>query len=752
MKKGLSIALLLTLVLSVYSAYAAEPTVSWNVVQLETGDLKAVVSGAQDGKIAVLAHYCEDEMNNVVSAEVRNGAAELMLPVDMVSSGSYARVYLWDKGTLEPYSAALSQITPMGVVGADPIGVWVSDNQITNHASSVAYHTFEAQSSLYRIEFNLKIKENGDCAILIGSSDNGNLVYATSSATLLFTGNGYFATRNGRGDGTYSAEAVNLCEANVGVLYNIVIEGDVTENEYKITITDEDEVTAESEVISARKNADMLDTIALISNSHNTSVNGETYSGYKFYVSDFAAEKVELDVTYTGFGGRYYALKLTSSGRYIRGNNGRLSADYTGVNDDSAKFFTRDMADGGYAFVCKSSSNRITSSSAAQGEQLASARYASNDQTQHWALEPSENFTDSHKSYYLKNLETGVYAAVDSTRFLAAGTEDSKEEILFEPLDNESMLVQASKTEAYAQLSSVQRARIEEVYASMASDLFGRYGGTSEYTPRLRMEAIFSDLLNGTISNDTAYTKLSELLNSENNHIYSDSSLGRAVSSSLPTASGVTMEKGSGEYSKRENGEGGYLFWSSTYLSGSKYPLTFYDSEGNVQQTMTLYVHDDSTAKKNADVFCSMITQIPYQVRKYIKNVRIRNDTANSYNCGASDLYIRLNWTSNENNMRSVVLHEFGHSIDMSNGNWSQGGGWNSAMESDMFTVSIYARSSKYEDFAEFHRLYFMCYGNQDWQKGIQVLFPNRYASLYRLRNRHLSGFALWEDTEYLSV
>lgn len=750
MKKWICLLLVAVMLLPCASlAYAATPTVQWNMDTLAAGELTASLSGVENGKWAILAYYCDGSLDALSSAIVENQTAELTIPIEFVTSGSYTSVYLWDKETLEPQSDVLATLTPSGSSEPEAKEIWVSDNQVSNRASSVAYHTFEAQSGLYRMSFDLTLNENGDCAVLLGDANNGALVYGTSSAILLFTGNGYFATRNGGGSGSYSASAVNLCAAVVGETYRVVMEGDVQANTYTVSITDESGATYTSDTIHARMNAGTLDTIALISNSHNTTVNGDAYSNYKFHISDFFVEGVPLDVTYQGFAGRYYGVKVAATGRYVRGNNGRLSTDYTTIRDDSAKFFTRNMADGGYALVCKSSQNRITSTSTSAGTQLTSAAYSSNDQSQHWVLEPTETYTAEHPSYYLRNLATGVYAA-DVSGYLVAGTEQNRAELLLEPLDSESLLVQVSKTDAYARLSTTQRKRLEEVYGSLAGDLFGRYGGTAEYTPRQRMDAVFSDCVNGVTDTEASVTAMANLLNSNNNHIYSDSTLGRAVSASLPTAAGVTMTRSEGVYSERKDGAGGYFFWNSTYLSGYKYTLSIYDAEGELQQTITLYVHDDATAKANADVFCQVITQIPYQVRKYIRNVRVRNDSANSFNCGTSDLYIRLNWKTNAASVRSTVVHELGHSIDMSNGSWSQGAGWGDAMAADGFTVSTYARTTLYEDFAEFHRLYFMCYGDQDWQKGLQVLFPNRYASLYRLRNRHLAGFALWEDTETL--
>lgn len=742
MKKVLSLTAAAIALLAV-SAHGAEPKVLWNKTALENGTLTAELAYAPSGEKAILAYYHDGALDNVNTVYVsEDGTAKLSLRTINPKSGDKACVYIWDDETMMPLCAAVSEITPNGASG-NLREIWYSDDQKTNKATSVAYHSFDEQTALYKAEIDITIAKSGDLALMFGDSANGNLTYSNSAAILLFNG-GKFTVKNGNGSGAYTDNGTVLCNANVGETYHIEFSGNVAENTYTVKITDKNGATYESKTLTARKNAAKIDIVGLVSNSTKTVVSGNNYSGYCFTGEEFSVKEIEPEkeiIEYTGFAGRYYAVQVASTGRYVRGNNGRLTADYSTVRDNSAEFMARDMADGGIAFECASSKNRMTDS----GEvQLKSSAYNTENMSQHWQLIESENYSADNQTYYLKNLMTEKYITLSGNN-LGAGAESNKAELRFVPLDDKSKLVKVSKMGCYELLSKNQRKRIETLYSTVAGDIFGRYGERTEWNFRIRIENVLDEILEGSLTDEQAASKLEGLLTPENNHLFQNSAHSGAVSSSLPGVKGVTAEKGQGT-------DGEYDFWRGTMLKGTKYPLNIYGEDGQLQQTITLYVHNDATAKHNADSFCAMVAQIPQPMRKYLKNVKIRNDTANSFNGGGTDLYIRVNWKQTPDDVKSTVFHELGHILDSNaaSGWWSGGSGWKKAMEADMVCASEYARSSNAEDFAEFNRLYFACWGNQDKQIGLQIVFPERYASYYRLRHSVLNGYELWEDTEYL--
>lgn len=629
--------------------------------------------------------------------------------------------------------------------------LWLSDNQLTNNQNSIGYHEIEpALAGKYTVSFELTVVRNGDNAIMLGDSSNGTLGYNTSSAILLFPNNGYFGVRTGNGNGSYTDSAqTNLCEARVGETYTVTISGDITDNTYRVSVTGADGEAHTSGMMRARTNGAKIDTIALISNGTNTSQNRWTGAyTYNFHVDNFMAAGGAVipdepddpaEVEYNGFAGLYYG--ITVNGRYIRGNSGKISADYTSVRDTSAQFLPRDMADGTFALLCRSSNRRITT--ADQGAHLVSGNYALNDLTQHWYLEESENYTPEHLSYYLRSADNDVYIGL-SNGYLAAVSEANKVELVFNPLKDESPLYLVSKTAAYGRLTAAQRERIVTFYETVAGDALGRYGGNDfEWGVRGRLDAAFDDVLSGELSESAQLERLAGMLNSSNGHLIDYGSASSYNIAPLPGVENLRYEIDEGTY-------GNYDFWRGTMLNGTRYELKIYDGSVH-QQTITLYVHDDGIPRQNSQTFLKVITKIPYVMRKNIKTVKIRSDSANSFNCGASDLYIRINWNmSSENQMLGTLTHELHHSLDQSNGYWSHGAPWAAAMAADMIMVTGYSNSSVDEDFAEFGKLYVICHGVQDREKAMQILFPNRYASYWRLRHNNLGGFELWEDTEYL--
>ena len=610
---------------------------------------------------------------------------------------------------------------------------WYSDDQKGNYASSIGYHGFEALTGEYEIEFELTVVKKGNNAIMLHDSSKSPLDYEKSSVILLFNGDN-FAVRNGNGSGAYTAEAVNLCAVKENETYKIKIYGDVSANSYTVSITDKDGRTYTSGLMKARTNGSKLDSLALISNGHKTAVNGGGYSDYYFYVTRFMAEPIVDDPVYDGFAGRYYGIKV--NGKYVRGNNGKLSADLSRVSEDAAKFLPRDMGDGSYAFMCLSSKRRIT---AADSGQLPSADY----DCKHWLLEKGPNYSDAAPSYYLKSLKNQKYIGLVNG-FLSAVDEADKVELTFEPLNDDSPLYLISVSPAYARLSKQQRERIEMIYETVAGDVFDRYGNdiiNAEWTPRLRIDNIYKETKG---KDEELYNRLGKFISGDDAYLITDSIIANeySVTTPLPGTAGETCKLDGGA-------EGEYDFWRGTMLKGTKYRLTVCASDGSVQQTVDLYVQNDATAQANGRTFVEIFSKIPYIYRKNITNVKIRSDTANSYNCGLSDLYIRLNWDPNAAQMLCTVCHELTHSNSAGSGSWAEGDGWRSAMTDDMIYVSPYGNSNATEDFAEFGRLYFISYGNRDRQRAIQLLFPNRYASYYRMRHNSLGGFELWEDTEY---
>ncbi|MBQ8002271.1 MAG: hypothetical protein IJ297_02380 [Clostridia bacterium] len=731
------ICLILTMLLMLSAIPAGAVGVTWSESTLAQGDVTATVTGIEAGDRIAVATYSGGVFSGFNMVWAESDTAEVT--VNVKSTDDTARAFVWEQNSMMPkYSD--TYLTGSGIMDNATL---FSDNQMVNKADAVGYKTITPLVGDYSISFDLTVRTIGDNAIILGDSSNGTIGYGEASAILQFANSTNFQTRRGDGSGSYSEASETICTFTTGNIYHVTIQGNTTTNTYNVIIDDGINQYISS-TMTARKDATAagIDTIAFVNNSKNTVVAEGYYTNYNFSATNFEivnGETVEIPkYEYTGFAGMYYGLEVVSTGKYVRGNNGKLTADYTSASDTSAMFLPRDMGDGSHAFVCKSSNNRMTTTGTS-GEDLTSSAYVMTDNTQHWVLEENENYSETNKTYYFKHIDSSNYIGLSGTN-LALVASSNKKEIRLVPVAGESLLAQVSKTDAYNLLSSAQRERIESVYESVAGDVFGRYGGTAEWTPRIRLDNMFTEILSGSLTEAEQLSKLEEFVTaSANGYIYDGQASYQTISTSLPGTEGLYWEQDAGT-------AGNYDFWSGTYLDGMLYKYTIYEADGTAQQTINLYVEDQSTAQTNAATFREVLLNIPYEFRQHLTTAKIRNDGANYYNGGGGTLYIRINWTPDANNMRSTVVHELGHILDQACGTWSNGSGWAAAKSADMYSASGYANSSNAEDFAEFCRMYFAAYGNPDMQKGLQVIMPERYASFGRLRQNNLGGWGLWED------
>ncbi len=738
MKKVFCLILTLTLILTSITAGAVG--VVWSQTTLEKGTLTATVTGVSDGDRIVVRVLRDGVFSNLNMVWAEGEEAEIS--VDIASGDDEASIFVWEQNSMIPRlsTAGISEITTAGIKDENAL---FSDNQMVNNANAVGYMTLDTPLvGDYSVSFDLTVREVGDNAIMLGDSSNATtLGYGESSAILQFANSTNFQTRRGDGSGSYSEAAETICTFETGKTYHVTIQGNTTTNTYNVIINDGTNQYISSTMTARTNVATAIDTIYFVNNSKNITESNGYYTNYNFSGTSFEIlneETVEIPkYEYSGLG-MYYGLEVVSTGKYVRGNNGKLTADYTSASDTSAMFLPRDLGDGSHAFVCKSSSNRMTTTGTS-GEQLTSSAYVMTNNTQHWVMEESESYSETNRTYYFKHIDSGNYVGLSGTN-LALVTSADKKEIRLVPVEGESLLYQVSKTDAYNLLSAAQRERLESVYESVAGDVFGRYGGTTEWTPRIRMDNMFTEILSGTLTEAEQLAKLEEFLTaSSNGYIYDGQASYQTISTSIPGTEGLYWEQDEGT-------AGNYDFWSGTYLDGMLYKYTIYEADGTAQQTINLYVEDQSTAQTNAATFREVLLNIPYAFRQHLTTVKIRNDGANYYNGGGGVLYIRINWCPDANNMRSTVIHELGHIVDQACGTWSNGSGWAAAKSADMYSASGYANSSNAEDFAEFCRMYFAAYGNPDMQKGLKVIMPERYASFGRLRQNNLGGWGLWED------
>lgn len=157
--------------------------------------------------------------------------------------------------------------------------------------------------------------------------------------------------------------------------------------------------------------------------------------------------------------------------------------------------------------------------------------------------------------------------------------------------------------------------------------------------------------------------------------------------------------------------------WRGAKLSGRKYTLNFVD-----QQTVVIYTPDaDSTLVER---IANALAGLPASFRRLVRTVRHHPNTANEYNGGGSEIWIRLNYTPSQQNIDNALAHEVGHLAMHRTGCEDR---WQLASDLDMLSVSGYGRRNNNEDFAEFVRLYLDCVDDPQMLLSLQILYPHRW-------------------------
>ncbi|MBR5536153.1 MAG: LamG domain-containing protein [Clostridia bacterium] len=189
-----------------------------------------------------------------------------------------------------------------------------------------------------------------------------------------------------------------------------------------------------------------------------------------------------------------------------------------------------------------------------------------------------------------------------------------------------------------------------------------------------------------------------------------------------------------------------YKGMSGENLTGYKVIATYYtDTEkATVEQTVTIYGRSENTVKNLAKGF----SYIPYQMRKYITNIRDYYSTSNQFNCGAKDMYVRTTWEQSAGSFATTAAHECGHSIS---GTWGWVCGtsrWKNAISADMNYVSGYGSNNSSEDFAEFTQFATSCAGDAELLRELKVMFPNRFRVLREIMREQNGGSCILDIVE----
>lgn len=442
--------------------------------------------------------------------------------------------------------------------------------------------------------------------------------------------------------------------------------------------------------------------------------------------------------TYSGMSERYYtldsALGSLTVEKYTETNamGKPVTRRRIIVSDNGTPFRLKDMTEGEYSFEYAETPRMRLEYTESEG--LRVYYYSAGSAKQRWLLE-------EYNTGYAIRLSGANYLAIKDG---AVCMQDDKYEWSL-TFAGETPTTLMTSLDGFGLLTQKQQQRVMEICTSVGADAMPYAPNNDSFLDDC--EAVFSRLYNG---NYTPEEEKAQILSAVSTRV-----VGELAESgfyyALPAFPG-----GDATITQSAPIKTTHVMWDLVeengviYSASEEHPYTgapincylinvTYKTE-DTTQTVKLYCVDPSFA--NVQTAINALGKFPYAYRQHIKNMYVYlSTTTSTYNCGGEELFVRLKGTATEQAMIKSFAHELGHSNDyMANGDvnnrgshWSQGTKWQLAVEDDIATISNYGNTNSDEGFAEFARLYWLCYGNRDLEIGIKQLFPNRFASFQRM-------------------
>ncbi len=185
---------------------------------------------------------------------------------------------------------------------------------------------------------------------------------------------------------------------------------------------------------------------------------------------------------------------------------------------------------------------------------------------------------------------------------------------------------------------------------------------------------------------------------------------------------------------------------------GSRTTCWVYDVEmdGDVEGQVHKFQFISNEADKDAPMVTKAIEAIgvfPYALRQHVHKLYWKSgDTANSYNGGGNEIWIRLTWEPTRQQISQTLSHELGHVLEQ---NMLQDPDvWSLAERLDATPISSYGSSNETEDLAEFSRTYWTNLGKDTFDE-LEKVYPNRLkifkGLLYRADKEYFANYAEYE-------
>ncbi|MDO4563102.1 MAG: RICIN domain-containing protein [Clostridia bacterium] len=135
-------------------------------------------------------------------------------------------------------------------------------------------------------------------------------------------------------------------------------------------------------------------------------------------------------------------------------------------------------------------------------------------------------------------------------------------------------------------------------------------------------------------------------------------------------------------------------------------------------------------------------------IRRTLHTFYYSDVDAGSWNGGGGQIWNNTKYKGDVNNMVQMFAHELGHVLD--NGSIGSNSIWTRAQSADMVPVSGYGNTNRWEDLAEFSRLYLLARGDREREAQIESVYPNRMAAykalLYHTDSEYYSEYKTYYD------
>lgn len=405
------------------------------------------------------------------------------------------------------------------------------------------------------------------------------------------------------------------------------------------------------------------------------------------------------------FSGKYFRLKHVSTGRYLcveYANTADGAKVVVANRDDSNSnqvWGFAAMDDGFYKIFNQNSKKSIDvgAFSTVAGTEL--TQYTANGGTNQ-QVKPVLN---SDGTYTLVLRHSGL-AITATDRFTTQEelTNDSTQAFEFEYV-GQTPMGSLKESEGYKALDEVTKERFDSfVYTTLP---FG-----ARVQSEVENKLIMSDYYN--ISTDEQLAVLKDCLNIT---VYGQVDFGEILPDN---------EKAKYEITGKTYQES-YDVWRGTMLPVWMYSVKMEgDVEGQLHEWTMISTVEDSSIVTDA---INALSRFPYAIRKHIKRLIYRQDSANSYNGGGDTIWIRLTWVPNEKQIAHTLAHELGHVLDSNL--TSESALWDRACETDMAPMSSYGNSNRAEDLAEFSRMFNVLRTDAEALTELEKVYPARFAA-----------------------